>query len=298
MNRPDWYVAAAKSPVARGMLLTLSIALMLSGCHRKSADDYIAAGDSAVQAQKLDEAEGDYKQAGDLAPNDPHPHLALGKLYLMEHKASAAQSEFMRVLELDPKNAEAHVALGNLYTDQAQFPMAESQYRAAITLDSSRSEYHALLGATLAKEGRPADAETELRTAIGFDPKNAQAHFQLANLLSTLPNRQNDTKAEYDQARQLDPKMVPPAPITPPSVTGEGAAAGAPSTAKIKPVQPPRLFLLTHDSPVYTSPDAGSAVVGNVRHRKYVRVIGITGAWLQVRLKNGTVGFVPSSAAE
>ena len=303
MTRPDHLAAAADKLSTRGMLIALCITLAFSGCHRKSVDDYISAGDSAVQAQKLDEAEGDYKQGADLAPNDPRPHLALGKLYLIEHKVPVAQSEFMRVLELDPKNVDAHVALGNLYTDQAQYPMAEAQYRAAIALDSSKSEYHALLGTTLAKEGRPADAETELRTAIGFDPKNAQAHFQLANLLSTMSNRQNDAKAEYDQARQLDPKMVPPPSATPPTVTGEGAPVGAaptgaPSTAKLKPVNPPRLFLLTHDSPVYTSPDAGSAVVGNVRHRKYVRVIGISGDWLQIRLKNGTVGFIPSSAAQ
>src|ERR1039457_898868 len=140
MNRPKW-------PLTAGILATAAIALTLSACHKKSADDYISAGDSAVQAQKLDEAEGDYKQAVDLAPNDPRPHAALGNLYVLDHKQAAAQTEFMRVLELDPKNAPAHVALGNLYKEQAQYPMAEAQYRAALAIDPSRSDYHADLGA-------------------------------------------------------------------------------------------------------------------------------------------------------
>ena len=287
-------------PTAARVLTAAALAFALAACHGKTADNYISDADSAVQAQKLDEAEGDYKQAIDLAPNDARPHMALGNLYLTEHKPPLAQAEFMRTLELDPKNAPAHIALGNMYNDQAQYPTAESQYRAALALDPSQSEYHADLGTVLAKEGRPADAQTELRTAIGFDPKNAQAHYQLGNLLATMPDHAAEAKAEYDQAHQLDPKLVPPQPATPPTVTATEAPAGAPvSPAKVKAVSPPRLFLLTHDSPVYTNPDNTSATVGNVRHKKYVRVIGIAGNdWLQIRLKNGTVGFIPTSAAQ
>lgn len=293
MNRPQW-------PMAARILTMAAIALTLSACHKQSADDFIAAGDSAIPAQKLDEAEGDYKQAIDLAPNDARPHAALGNLYLLEHKQAAAQAEFMRVLELDPKNAAAHMALGNMYNEQAQYPMAEAQYRAAIAIDPSRSEYHAALGAVLAKEGRSADAQTELRTAIGFDPKNAQAHYQLGNLLATTPGHEAEAKAEYDQAQQLDPKLVPPQPVAASAATATPAAAGTPAgAAKVKVVNPPRLFLLTHDSPMYANPDATSVVVGKVQHKKYVHVIGIAGKdWLQIRLRNGVIGFIPTSAAE
>ncbi len=289
-----------KCPTQAAILAIAAIALALSGCHKQTSSDFVVAGDSAVQAQKLDEAEGDYKQAIDLAPNDAGPHAALGNLYLLEHKDPAAQAEFMRVLELDPKNAPAHMALGNLYNQQAQYSMAEAQYRAALAIDPSKSNYHADLGGVLAREGRSAEAQTELRTAIGFDPKNAQAHFQLGNLLATTPGHEAEAKSEYDQAHQLDPKLVPPEPVTAPTVSATEAPAGAAaSAAKVKPVDPPRLFLLTHDSPVYANPDATSGEVGKVRHKKYVKVIGMAGKeWLQVKLKDGTVGFVPTSAAE
>jgi tetratricopeptide (TPR) repeat protein len=293
MNRTTW-------PIAARILTTVAIALALSGCHKQTADDFISAGDSAVQAQKLDEAEGDYKQAVDLAPNDTGAHAALANLYLLEHKEQAAQAEYMRVLELDPKNAAAHMALGNLYNAQAQFPMAEAQYRAAIAIDPGKSNYYTNLAAVLAKQGRVAEAQTELKTAIGFDPKNAEAHYQLGNLLATTPGHEADAKAEYDQAHQLDPKLVPPVPATPPTVTATEAPTGAAAnTGKIKEVNPPRLFLLSHDSPVYANPDATSGEVGKVRHRKYVKVIGLAGKeWLQVKLKDGTVGFIPTTAAE
>jgi tetratricopeptide (TPR) repeat protein len=293
MNRTTW-------PIAPRALLIAAIALALTGCHKQSADDFISAGDNAAKAQKFDEAEGDYKQAIDVAPNDPKPHFALGNLYLSEHKEPAAQAEFMRVLELDPKNAAAHKALGDLYSQQAQYPMAESQYRAALAIDPSNAGYHTDLGTVLAKESRIADAQTELRTAIGFDPKNAAAHYQLGNLLATTPGHEAEAKAEFDQAHQLDPSLVVPQPAAPPTVTATEAPSGAAaSTANVKAINPPKLFLLTHDSPVYANPDSTSAQVGKVRHRKYVRVIGIAGKeWLQIRLKDGTVGFIPTSAAE
>ncbi len=107
------------------------------------------------------------------------------------------------------------MALGNSYRDQGQFGLAEAQFRAAIAIDATRSNYHSALAAVLASEQKPADAETEFRTAIGLDPKNAQAHFELAGLLSTEPNRQAEAAAEYEQARALDPKLVPPATATP-----------------------------------------------------------------------------------
>jgi hypothetical protein len=35
-----------------------------------------------------------------------------------------------------------------------------------------------------------------------------------------------------------------------------------------------------------------------VHRRKFVRVTGITGNWFRIQMKNGTVGFIPLSAAE
>src|SRR5271170_3353462 len=44
---------------------------MLSACHPKTADDDMAAGDQAVKANKLPEAEADYQSAENAAPSDP-----------------------------------------------------------------------------------------------------------------------------------------------------------------------------------------------------------------------------------
>lgn len=265
---------------------------LVTGCHRESVDDYLASGDSAMQANKLADAEHAYSEAAKAAPNDARVHVALGNLYTFEHKPQPAQVEYMKVIDLDPRNPAAHVALGNLYLDQQQLREAEEQYRAAIALDPSRANYYLQLGDVLSREGRSADAEAEFRTAIGLNPKNAQAHLALANLLGSQPGRQAEGDVELSTARILDPKLAASeAPAN--SGATEAAASGS---AKVKPLN--KVFLLTKNSPVYESPDQSSNVVGQVHKKKYVHVVGLAGNYLQIKLRNGTVGFVPETAAE
>jgi len=283
--------------VAAGAMILIG-----TGCHHKTADDYLAAGDAAMQSTKLSEAETDYQEAAKLAPNDPRVHIALGNLYVFEHKPSDAQIEFMKVLEIDPKNAATHVALGNLYNDQNQRGLAENQYRAAVALEPDRDNYHLDLGEVLKLEGKNAAAEDQFRTAIGLSPKDAKAHLALANLLASEPGRATEANAEFDEVRALDSKLMP----APASTTAAAAPLEAPATTtasappavapQVKPLN--KLFLLTKNSPVYQNPDGTSSTIGQVRRKKYVHVTGIAGDYLQIRLKNGTVGFISESASE
>jgi len=277
--------------------VTLALLMLLTvGCRSKSFEDYLAMGDQAMHDSKLADAETDYQSAVQLAPNDPRTHAALGNLYLSEQKSGPAQLEFMRVLDLDPRNAAAHAALANLYVGQSQYGMAEGQARAAVALDPSRVNYHLDLASALIKENKQGDAEAEIRTAIGLDPKNAQAHLALANLLASEPGHQSEAQAEYGQAQALDPRLALPTTAVAPTPATSALASAPAAGPKIKVVD--KKFLLTHDSPVYEKPDSSSRVVGRVHRKGFVRVTGITGNWLRVKLRSGVVGFIPVSTAE
>jgi len=166
------------------------------------------------------------------------------------------------------------------------------------------------LGAAVAslRGGGGMDPINRLRTAIGLQPKNAQAHLALANLLNASPNGKAEADAEYAEVRALDPHLLPAPPPTAvvPAAPAPGAAPPAeaavtpPSapggTHKLKPIN--RKFKLTHDSAVYQAADSSTSVVGQVHHGHFVHVTGIQGSWLQITLRNGTVGFIPVAAAE
>jgi tetratricopeptide (TPR) repeat protein len=295
----NWTIRAMVFVYLRRLVGALAVLALVSGCSHKSVESYLQQGDQAMQASRLADAENDYQDAIRLAPDDPRPHVALGNLYMFEQKSAPAEIEFMKVLELDPKNAPGHFALGGLYASQAQSGLAESQYRAAVVLDPTRSAYRLSLGSVLQKEGKIGEAEAEFRTATGLDPKNAHAHLALANLLNTLPNRQADAQAEYAQVKALDPSLMPAEAAAPTTV--------APTTAATSPVPPPgpakikmvnKKFRLTQNSPVYQMNNNTAPVVAQVHRGKFVHVTGIAGDWLQVQLRNGTVGFIPVTAAE
>jgi Flp pilus assembly protein TadD len=287
----------------------LSVALV-SGCHHETVDEYLSAGDAAMQKTELPQAEQNYQAAAKAAPNDPRVHVALGNLYVFEQKPTLAQVEFMRVLELEPNNAAAHSALGGLYESQSQMGAAQEQYLAAVALKPTDPTYRIQLGSLLAKANKPGWAELELRTAIGLQPKNAQAHLALANLLNATPNGKAEADAEYAEVRALDPHLLPAAPATavvPAAPAAPGAAPAAEAAVappaesggkqhKLKPLN--RKFKLTRDSAVYQAADSSTSVVGQVHHGHFVHVTGIQGSWLQITLRNGTVGFIPVTAAE
>jgi len=290
-------------------LAAIGIAGALAACSHKSVDDYLTAGDQAMQSTRLADAENDYQAAIKAAPDDPRPHLALGNLYVFEQKPGPAELEFMKVIELEPKNAPAHTALGNLYASQSQLGLAESQLRAAVALDPAQADYRMNLGNVLEKAQRNGPAEVEFRTAVGLEPKNAHAHLALAKLLEAEPNRQSEAEAEYAQVKALDPSLMPgpataaspaAAPGAFPAATPVPATGGAAPLAPVKIRDLQRKFQLTHDSPVYESPDPSTRVVGQVHRRKFVSITGMTGDgnWFRIRLRNGTVGFIPVTAAE
>lgn len=88
---------------------------------------------------------------------------------------------------------------------------------------------------------------------------------------------------------------TPAASVALPAMTATPVAPPA-TPSKIKATK--KRFLLTHSSSVYEKPDKASPVIGHVRHGTHESVTGVTGDWLQIRLSNGKVGFIPSSAAE
>jgi tetratricopeptide (TPR) repeat protein len=281
------------------LLWLLPMFLLNTGCGHKSVEDYLAAGDQAMQSGRLAEAESDYQQAAQIAPNNALPHLVLADLYILELKAPQAAAEAMKALELDPANPRAHATLATAYKAQSKFGPAEAQGRAAVALAPANAQYRLSLGATLQSEQNLGGAEAEYRTAEGLEPRNAHAYLALAMLLNTEPNRQSDAQAEFAEVKALDPSLMPAnvQPVNAPSPAGTPAPMATKAKAPTMEETDQR-FLLTHDSPVYDSTSNDARVIAQVYRRTYVRVTGVSANWLRIQLGNGTIGFIPATAAE
>jgi uncharacterized protein YgiM (DUF1202 family) len=64
----------------------------------------------------------------------------------------------------------------------------------------------------------------------------------------------------------------------------------------VKPIN--KRFLLSKPTVIYAAPDDSSPVLEHVRAGIHVDVTGLTGKWLQLKLRNDKTGYIPATAAE
>jgi hypothetical protein len=57
-------------------------------------------------------------------------------------------------------------------------------------------------------------------------------------------------------------------------------------------------FLLTADSPVYSTPNQWGNKLAEVHRGKYVHVVGQALSYLKIRMKDGTEGYIPMTSAQ
>ncbi len=170
---------------------------------------YLDQGKMHQQAGRLIEAEQAYRQALDLAPQNPDTLHLLGLVCYRLHRipealdhltaaieqqpASAvyrfnygviaqkanrpdeAIAAYRKAVELNPRYVEAHVNLGNALRDQGKLEESISFYRAALALNPSLPDTHNNLGVALKDQGRVDDAIASYRRALALRSSHVEA---------------------------------------------------------------------------------------------------------------------------
>src|SRR5215469_1477230 len=99
------YAPHVRRPAAAVFFLIALTIMLVAGCGRRSARDYINAGDQAMRDNQVGNAQEDYEAAVKLAPNDAQAHLKLGDFYMFEHNYPAAEVEYTKAAGLQPLKA-------------------------------------------------------------------------------------------------------------------------------------------------------------------------------------------------
>ena len=162
----------------------------VSGCHRESVEDYLAAGDSAMQANKLADAEHQYSEAAKAAPNDPEPYFQAGLAYLNSNDPRSAAAAFHRCLELNPRHAGAQLKSAELMAASRNPDLAKT---AATRLHDllqnapDNAEASEALALTEWQLGNAGDAMTRLENVLHRLPASLSSSVMLARI--KLSNR-------------------------------------------------------------------------------------------------------------
>ena len=181
------------------------------------ADDALAAGDRALEADDLQAAREQYDRARALAPEDPAPAVGLVRVRLAEanvaldYRAAPGDARLERLLEaLDavlataPRYGPAHLERGRVALILGDAPSALRSLRQAVLLRPGDPEAHTALGVALLATGASKDALEHFRRATELDPDDPS---RLTNLGTAYMMRGlvDSAVAAYEKAVRLVP---------------------------------------------------------------------------------------------
>jgi len=108
-----------------------------------------------LDADHLEAAEINIKQALSLAPDDPYSLFVLGRLRFLQKKYDEAVDALSRAAKLDPQDAQTQNFLGLALSEKGLRGPAETAFRKAIQLDSGYASAHANLAVAYITQQQP-----------------------------------------------------------------------------------------------------------------------------------------------
>ncbi len=140
-------------------------------------------GQEARAEEALDRAISTYRALIRRWPEDPRPHLNLGRAFGAKGDLDGAIVSYREAIRLKPDYAGAHSNLGNALTAKGDPDSAIHECREAIRLKPDHAGAHTNLGNALTAKGDPDGAIASYRDAIRLDPDLAEPHYNLGIVL-------------------------------------------------------------------------------------------------------------------
>jgi Flp pilus assembly protein TadD len=203
-----------------------------------TAQEAIQQGNTLLSMNRLPEAAASFRQAVEIAPQNPEAvtllGLALGKMgavaqavKVLEHAVrlrpdlgethcnlgnalcdagnwEGAIAASRRATELSPNLAGAHSNLGNAYHGIGELDQAVACYRKALELAPCNVPFLNNLAVVLREQKHFAESIEVCRNAIRIQPNDAQSHTNLGSALASI-GQSDEAEAEYKHSLVLRP---------------------------------------------------------------------------------------------
>jgi tetratricopeptide (TPR) repeat protein len=169
------------------LAFTLSTSSGVSSADKEAAAAIQASAGAAVEAMKAgrhDEAIAKFQEVIAKVPTCADCYYNIGVSQMAKQQQTEAEGSFKKAIELKPDNADAYTALANLYNSQKKFDLAsEASANAAKYAGaggsggSAEASYNQ--GVILFNAGKFAEAKTQFEAATKSDPNHSMAQYQL-----------------------------------------------------------------------------------------------------------------------
>jgi tetratricopeptide (TPR) repeat protein len=160
---------------------------------------------SLLQQARTEEEAGDYtaaersyRQALELAPDDPKLFKRLGIVQQTELKFDDSIQSFHRVLARDPKYEEVNFFLGVSYFGKNAFADAIQSFERELANPKPHPRCRYYLALALQSEGRIEEAISQLNRAVADNPRDGDSLYELARI------HKNASLQAIDRLKALD----------------------------------------------------------------------------------------------
>lgn len=140
-------------------------------------------GLAAMKIEQWKQAEGAWRRAIALRPNEARAWSNLGTLYERLGEGVQALDMMKRAVAVEPNNAALHTNLGVLLASRRRVDDALREHRRALELDEGSTVARLNYALALALSGARADALREIRETLKRRPNYAAAHNALGQML-------------------------------------------------------------------------------------------------------------------
>lgn len=169
------------------------------------AEDYVAEGLKALDANQPAAAEPLFRKAIEADPKDYAAHFNLAFALIQQHKDTEAIAELRKTLELKPGLYEANLNLGTLLLRNRQPADAALVLKEAVGAKPKEFRPNLYLGDALLSSGDAAGAAAAYQAAADADGKSAPAQAGLAEAL-LRQTKLEDAASHFRTAASLDAK--------------------------------------------------------------------------------------------
>jgi tetratricopeptide (TPR) repeat protein len=169
---------------------------------------YNALGISYLEQARYAEAIPAFRDAARRAPNWTYPLLGLALAYQEMGDNNNAIRTFQLAMKVGPQYGFLPYDLGILYQRMNRRRDAESNYRKAMELMPDSAMPLNALGALKAIEGKKSEAERFYREALAKEPNRVETKHNLAVLLATIRNRQQEAIDLWRENLQANPDYL------------------------------------------------------------------------------------------
>ena len=151
-------------------------------------------GNELYQANRLEEAVGQYRAALNIDPQLASAYVNLAAVQVKQGQYATASRSLQNALVRQPQHAQARYQMGLLLLQAGQVSQAAEQLRRAVSLRPNENSYRLALASAATKLGDLPLAAKQLEVALTADDQNAAAWAQLGDIRA----RQNQTAAAID----------------------------------------------------------------------------------------------------